>query len=73
MIGQRRSKMKTVKESIEELPERIKTVRLIRTTGEFIERCGVNEAIQKYGDWIYSSGYSESFSEVSLWIRNTTK
>ena len=65
--------MKTVKESMEELPERIKTVRLIRTTGEFIGRCSVEEAVQKYGDWIYSSGYSEGFSEVSLWIRNTTK
>ncbi len=65
--------MKTVKESIEELPERIKTVRLFNTTGDFIKRCSVEEAIQKYGDWTYSSGYSESHTEVSLWIRNTTK
>lgn len=65
--------MKTVKQSIEELSERIKTVRLIHTTGEFIEICSVEEAVQKYGDWMYSSGYSECFSEVSLWIRNTTK
>ena len=65
--------MQTVKESIEELPDRIKTVRLIHTTGEFIERCSVEDAVQKYGDWMYSSGYSESFSEVSLWIRNTAK
>ena len=65
--------MQTLKESIDELPDRIKTVRLIRTTGEFIERCSVEEAVQKYGDWIYSSGYSESHSEVSLWIRNKTK
>lgn len=65
--------MKTLKESLDELPSRITTVRLIHTTGEFIERCNVREAIQKYGDWIYSSGYSESFSEVSLWIINTAK
>ena len=65
--------MQTVKQSIEELPERIKTVRLIRTTGEFIERCSTEDAVQKYGDWTYSSGYSESHTEVSLWIRNTTK
>ena len=65
--------MQTLKESLDELPDRITTVRLIRTTGEFIERCSVEEAVQKYGDWTYSSGYSESFSEVSLWIRNTTK
>ena len=65
--------MQTLKESLDELPDRITTVRLIRTTGDFIERCSVEEAKQKYGDWVYSSGYSESFSEVSLWIRNTTK
>lgn len=65
--------MQTVKQSIEELPERIKTVRLIRTTGEFIERCSVEKAIQKYGDWIYSSGYSEGHTEVSLWIRQQNK
>ena len=65
--------MQTLKESLDELPDRITTVRLIRTTGDFIERCSVEEAKQKYGDWVYSGGYSESFSEVSLWIRNTTK
>lgn len=65
--------MQTVRESVEELPERIRAVRLIHTTRDFIERCSVEEAVQKYGDWIYSSGYSESFSEVSLWIINTTK
>ena len=65
--------MQTLRESLDELPDRITTVRLIRTTGEFIERCSVEEAAQKYGDWTYSSGYSESHSEVSLWIRNTTK
>jgi hypothetical protein len=60
--------MKTVKESIEELLERIKTVRLFRITGDFIEKCSVEEAIQKYGSMLYSSGYSESHHEVSLWI-----
>lgn len=65
--------MKTLKEAIEELPERIVTVRLIHTTGDFIEKCGVAEAVQKYGDMLYSSGYSESFHEVSLWVTNTTK
>ena len=65
--------MKTVKESLEELPARIKTVRLIRTNGEFMERCDVEEAVQKYGDCIYSSGYSESHTEISMWILNTSK
>ena len=66
--------LKTLKESLEELSRRITTVRLLRTNGDFIDRCSVEEAIQKYGDWIYSSGYSESYNEVSLWIiPNTTK
>lgn len=65
--------MQTVQESLDELPDRIKTVRLIRATGEFIEKCSVTEAAQKYGDWAYHSGYSESHSEISLWINNNTK
>ena len=60
--------MKTLKQALEELPSRITTVRLIRITGEFIERCSVAEAMQKYGDRLYSSGYSEGFHKVSLWI-----
>lgn len=65
--------MQTLKESLDELPSRITTVRLIHDTGDFIEKCSVSEAAQKYGNWMYSSGYSESHSEVSLWISNTTK
>ena len=65
--------MKTVKESLDELPNRIKTVRLIRATGGFIERCSVTEAIQKYGNWTYHSGYSESHSEISIWINQFIK
>ena len=64
--------MKTLKESIEET-SRITKVRLYRTTGEWLGNYDAKEAVQKYGDWIYSSGYSESHNEVSLWIRNTTK
>lgn len=64
--------MKTLKESLEESP-RITKVRLHKTTGEWLGNYDVGEAIQKYGDWLYSSGYSEGYNEVSLWIRNTTK
>ena len=65
--------MQTLKEALEELPSRITIVRLIRITGELIERCSVTEAMQKYGDMLYSSGYSESHNEVSLWAMNNTK
>lgn len=65
--------MQTLKESLEESP-RITKVRLHRTTGEWLGNYDVEEAIQKYGDWIYSSAYSESYNELSVWIReNTTK
>jgi hypothetical protein len=65
--------MKTLKESIQESP-RITKVRLYKTTGEWLGNYDIEEAIQKYGDWLYSSAYSESNTEVSIWIRiNTTK
>lgn len=60
--------MKTLKEALEELPERITTVRLIKISGEFIERCDLETAMKKYGHMKYSSGYSESHTEVSLWV-----
>lgn len=60
--------MKTVKQCIEELPERIKTVHLHTTRGVFLETCSVGEAIEKYGNWMYHSGYSDGFTVVSLWI-----
>lgn len=52
---------------------RTKTLRLIHSTGEFIERLPIEEAFQKYGDWAYRNAYSESFTEVSVWISDTTK
>jgi hypothetical protein len=65
--------MKTLKESLEESP-RITNVRLYNTVGVWLGNYNIEEAVQKYGDWIYSKGYSESFDEVSMWIRrNTTK
>ena len=64
--------MQTLREAFEG-NTRTKTLRLIRTTGEFIERLPIEEAIQKYGDCIYSSAYSESFTEISVWIIYTTK
>ena len=66
--------MKTVKESIEELPERIKTIRIHNYKGEYLGTYDPQTVIEKYGHLNYSSGYSESFSKVSIWIYgNTTK
>ena len=65
--------MQTLKEAIEELPKRITNVRLYDTQGVYLGNYSTDEAVQKYGDWHYHSGYSESFTEISLWILNTTK
>lgn len=64
--------MQTLKEAFEG-NERTKTLRLIRVTGEFIARLSIEEALKQYGDWIYRNAYSEGFTEVSVWISNTTK
>ena len=63
--------MQTLKESFKG-DTRTKTLRLYHTTGERIARLPIEEAIQQYGDWIWSCGYSESFTEVSVWIWNYT-
>ena len=64
--------MKTLREEFKD-NTRTKTLRLIRMTGEFIARLPIEEALEKYGDWIYCNAYSESFTEISVWILNTTK
>lgn len=65
--------MKTLREAFKD-NTRTKTLRLIRSfTGEFIARLPIEEALEQYGNWTYSNGYSESFTELSVWIFNTTK
>ena len=64
--------METLREAFKD-NTRTKTLRLIRMTGEFIARLPIEEALEKYGDWIYRNAYSESFTEISVWILNTTK
>ena len=64
--------MKTLKEVFKG-NKRIEILRLNSTMGQFIERLPIDEAIQKYGNCIYSCGYSESFTEVSVWIIYKTK
>lgn len=52
---------------------RTETLRLFQVTGERIARLPIEEALEQYGDWMYSNGYSESFTEVSVWIFNPTE
>lgn len=53
---------------------RTKTLRLfVSHSGERIARLPIEEALERYGDWTYRCGYSESFTEVSVWISDTTK
>ena len=64
--------METLREAFEG-NTRTKTLRLITSMGDFIARLPIEEALERYGDWIYCNGYSESFTEISVWILNPTK
>ena len=65
--------METLREAFKD-NTRTKTLRLIeKFSGRFIARLPIEEALEQYGDWIYCNGYSESFTELSVWIFNTTK
>ena len=69
----RRNSMQTLRESFQD-DVRTETLRLYRTTGDFVARLPIDEALERYGEWIYTGAYSESCTEVSVWImRNTTK
>ena len=59
--------MKTLMEAFEG-DTRTKTIRLIRTNGERIARIPIEEALEKYGECLYSCAYSESYDEVSVLI-----
>jgi hypothetical protein len=63
----RRYHMQTLKEAFAD-NQRTKTLRLIRSTGEFLARLPIEEAMDRYGNWIYCSAYSESFTELDVWI-----
>ena len=69
MIINSKCQLQTLKQAFEG-NTRTKTLRLIHTTGEFIARLPIEEAMAQYGDWLYSNAYSESFTEVSVWILN---
>lgn len=62
---------KTVKQAIDEMPERITTIRILNYQGTWLGTFSRNDAIDKYGYYSYSAGYSEGFNEVSMWIRKT--
>lgn len=64
--------MQTLREFFED-DTRTKTLRMFQVTGERIARLPIEEALEQYGDWMYSNGYSESFTETSVWIFNPTE
>lgn len=64
--------MKTLREAFED-NTRIKTLRLIRSTGEYIAKLPIEEAMEQYGDWTYCNAYSESHTEITVWISKPYK
>ena len=60
--------MGTLVEQIENLPGRIKTIKLYEVTGERLATLSPKEAIEQYGSWDYSCGYSDAFDTISVWI-----
>lgn len=60
--------MGTLIKEIENVPNRIRTIKLYRITGEWIATLSPKEAIEQYGSWDYSCGYSDSSDTISIWI-----
>ena len=60
--------MWTLIKEIENVPDRIRTIKLYRITGEWLATLSPKEAIEQYGSWDYSCGYSDSSDTISIWI-----
>lgn len=60
--------MGTLIKEIESVPDRIRTIKLYRITGEWLATLSPKEAIEQYGSWDYSCGYSDLFDTISIWI-----
>ena len=60
--------MGTLIKEIENVPDRIRTIKLYRITGEWLATLSPKEVIEQYGSWDYSCGYSDSFVTISIWI-----
>lgn len=60
--------MGTLIKEIENVSDRIRTIKLYRITGEWLATLSPKEAIEQYGSWDYSCGYSDSFDAISIWI-----
>ena len=63
----------TVKQAIDELPERITTIRLYNYQGVWLGTFDRSDVIEKYGHYIYTAGYSDGFTEISIWILKPNK
>ena len=64
---------KTLKQAIDELPERITTIRLLNYKGMWLGTFDRNDVIEKYGHYIYTAGYSDGFTEISICILKPNK
>ena len=60
--------MGTLIKEIENVPDRIRTIKLYRITGEWLATLSPKEAIEQYGSCDYSCGYSDSSDTISIWI-----
>ena len=60
--------MGTLIKEIENVPDRIRTIKLYRITGEWLATLSPKESIEQYGSWDYSCGYSDSSDTISIWI-----
>ena len=60
--------MGTLVEQINNLPDRIKRVKLYKINGQYITTLQPKEVIEQYCNWNYSCGYSDSMDTVSIWV-----
>ena len=60
--------MGTLIKEIESVPDKIRTIKLYRITGEWLATLSPKEAIEQYGSWDYSCGYSDSSDTILIWI-----
>ena len=61
----------TVKQAIEDLPERITTIKVFNFQGMYLGTFHRSDVVEKYGHYGYSSWYSDGFTKGSMWIYKT--
>ena len=61
----------TVRQVIDELPERITTIRVFNYQGMCLGTFNRDDVVEKYGHYGYISWYSDGFTKGSMWIYKT--